>query len=60
MSKLTHLIPREKFVQPNNSFETNGSQTELISNNNNSDDTLNEINIVKKYQDFIPRRDKKS
>ena len=56
MSKLTHLIPREIFVQPNKAIETNERKTESISNDNNSDDTLNEINIVKKYQDFIPRR----
>ena len=60
MSKLTHLIPREIFVQPNKSVETNESKTESISKDNNSDDTLNEINIVKKYQDFIPKQDKKS
>lgn len=60
MSKLTHLISREIFVRPNTSVETNERKTESISNDNNSDDTLNEINIVKKYQDFIPRQDKKS
>ena len=60
MSKLTHLISREIFVQPNKAVEINESKTESISNDNNSDDTLNEINIVKKYQDFIPRQDKKS
>ena len=60
MSKLTHLISREIFVQPNKAVETNERKTESISNDNNSDDTLNEINIVKKYQDFVPGRDKKS
>ena len=60
MRKLRNLLSRESFISPSLIVRINEDKSETKSTDTYSNDTLNEINIVKKYQDFVPRQDKKS